>query len=191
MKEKGEQTVGVKLWFDWTVNRLKNTETDHYLGEFTKDDMILVITKRGTYYLAPPDLNHHFPEDIKVIEKFAPEKVYNVIYYNGEQKAFYLKRFVFEPVSSETSFISNADSYLVDLTPGEKLLITIQYRKDKKVKEQVIDAQEFLKVKSIAARGKKLTDGELLKVKFAHFQQERQDTNEPKTLFDQNVEDEN
>ncbi len=191
MKEKGEQTVGVKLWFDWQVMRLKNTETDYYLGEFTKDDTILVITKRGTYYLAPADLNHHFPEDIIVIEKYDPQKVYNVVYYNGEQKAFYLKRFTFEPASSETTFLSNGDSYLVDLAPGQRVIITYKYRsKDRKTKEQVIDAEEFLKVKSISARGKKLTDNKVLKVEFVEVQEQTPDQAEDhdeKSLFDDQV----
>ena len=193
MKERGQQTVGVKLWFDWQVMRLKNTETDYYLGEFTNDDTILVVTKRGTYYMAPADLSHHFPEDIKIIEKYDPQKVYNVVYYNAEQNAFYLKRFVFEPVSSETSFLSNGDSYLVDMQPGHKVIITFTYRtKDRKTKEQVIDADEFLKVKSISARGKKLTDSKLLKVDFVQVQQDEQadDQTGDKSLFDQEGETE-
>ncbi len=188
MKERGEQTVGMKLWFDWQVNRLKNTETDCYLGEFTKDDTILVVTKRGTYYMAPADLNHHFPEDIKIIEKFDPRKVYNVVYYNAQQKAFYLKRFVFEPATAETSFVSDDGSYLVDMTEGKRILITFKYRtKDRKTKEQVIDTEEFLKVKSIAARGKKLTNDKLVKVDFVQVEEEKdeeQDDTEQKSLFD-------
>ncbi len=187
IKEKGEQTLGVKLWFDWQVKRLKNTETDHYLGEFTDDDSILVITQRGTYYLAPPDLNHHFPDDIIRIEKYDPQKIYNVVYYNGEQKAYYLKRFTFEPTASEDSFLSNEGSFLVDMISGEKVLITVKYKgKDRKLHDQVIDADEFIKVKSVAARGKKITDRKIKEVDFTVVEEPEQaasDTEEDISLF--------
>ncbi len=168
LKNKGQQTIGVKLWFDSTVNRLKNVEADIYLGEFTDDDRILVITKRGTYYLAPPDLNHHFPDDISHIEKYDPKKVYNVVYYNAEQGYFYLKRFTFEPSDSEVSFIGDhANSFVFGMEPGEKVLIKIIFGgKDKNREPEIIDAGEFIKVKSLAARGKRLTTKKVAKVEF-------------------------
>ena len=179
IKERGEQTIGMKLWFDWTVKRLKTSQADYFLGEFVNEDLILVITKRGSYYLASVNLNHHFPDDIMIIEKYNPNKVYNVVYYNGEQKAFYLKRFKFEQIRTETSFISNEDSYLLKLSSGDKLIIRYKYQtKDGKKREQVIDAEEFLKVKSLSARGKKLTEYKLIDIQFVVLEDGAEEKNE-------------
>ncbi len=168
LKDVGKQTIGVKYWFDPTVKRLKNTEAEQYLGEFTDDDRLLVVTRRGTYYLTQPDLNHHFPDDLLFVEKYDPEKVYNVVYYNGEQGYYYLKRFKFEPVSSQAWFIGeHPKSFLLAIHPGEKVLIKVIFGgKDRKRTPEIIDAEEFLKVKSVNARGKRLTTKKVAKVEF-------------------------
>ena len=168
MKEKGEQTVGVKYWFDWEVLRLKNTQTDTFLGEFTDDDRLLVVTKRGTYYLLQPDVNHHFPDDLLLVEKYDPDKVFNAVYFNAEQHYFYLKRFTFEPVSEEKSFIGDhPKSFLLDMIGVEKPLIEITFGgRDKKRPKEIVDADEHIKVKSISARGKRLTQYKVESVKF-------------------------
>jgi topoisomerase-4 subunit A len=188
LKDKGEQTVGVKLWFDWTVKRLKNSEADQYLGEFTENDRILVITKRGTYYLAPPDLSHHFPDDVLKLEKFDPEQIYNVVYFNAEQGYYYFKRFKFEPSETQVSFIGeHPNSFLLDIAPGDKVLVKVIFGgKDKKREPEVIDAQEFIKVKSVAARGKRLTTRKVAAVEFIIVEPEEQtDEQKEQTLYQQ------
>ncbi len=184
LKHVGEQTIGVKLWFDWTVKRLKNTETDTYLGEFTDDDKILVITKRGTYYLAPPDLNHHFPDDLLIVKKFNPEEVFNVVYFNGEQNYYYLKRFKFDSTQQELSFIGeHPKSFLLDMIVGEKVLIKVIFGgRDKDKEPEIIDAQEFLKVKSMQARGKRLTTKKVSKVEFILPEPEIKTQEQPKEI---------
>ena len=52
LKEKGHSTLGGrKIWFDEDVLRLNADKRGKYLGEFSSDDKILVLYKRGDYQL--------------------------------------------------------------------------------------------------------------------------------------------
>ena len=51
MKEKGESTLGIKVWFDPITQRLKDKETGIYIDEFFDDEKILVVLEDGHYYL--------------------------------------------------------------------------------------------------------------------------------------------
>ena len=169
MREKGDSTLGgLKVWFDNETYRLKNEETNKYIGEFFEDDKILVIRETGQYRTTSFEPSNHYKRDLITIEKFNPEKIFNALYFNAEQKYFYLKRYTFEDTESEQNFIDeNEKSYLLEITDYENPLIEIKYKgKDKKRKPDIIIAEEFLKVKSINARGKRLTTFETKSLKF-------------------------
>ena len=52
LKEKGVSTLGGRdIWFDHDVLRLNTEKRGEYLGEFEGEDRILVVTKKGDYYL--------------------------------------------------------------------------------------------------------------------------------------------
>ena len=97
LKEKGLSTLGGrKIWFDDAVFRLNVDGRGPFLGEFSADDKILVITKNGFFRIAGFDLSNHFEDNILIIEKFRPGKVYSVIYWDAEQKFYYVKRFTID-----------------------------------------------------------------------------------------------
>ena len=179
MREKGDSTLGgLKVWFDNETYRLKNEQTDKYIGEFFEDDKILVIRETGDYRITSFEGSNHYKRDLITIEKFDSEKIFNVIYFNAEQNYFYLKRYVFEDTEFEQKFIDeNEKSYLVEITDYENPLIEIKFKgKDKKRKPDIIIAEEFLKVKSINARGKRLTTYETKSLKFIIPENENSDT---------------
>ena len=94
LKEKGLSTLGGrKIWFDDAVFRLNVDGRGMFLGEFSADDKILVITKNGYFRTTGFDLSNHFEDNILIIEKFRTGKVYSVIYWDAEQKFYYVKRF--------------------------------------------------------------------------------------------------
>ena len=69
LKEKGVSTLGGrKIWFDDSVNRLNADGRGVYLGEFSADDKILVITKDGHFRVSNFDLSNHFEDNLLVIE---------------------------------------------------------------------------------------------------------------------------
>jgi topoisomerase-4 subunit A len=69
------------------------------------------------YELTSFDLNNHFDDKMQMIEKYNPEKVYTVVYFEGKSKNYMVKRFMFENtvIGKQTSFISEE--------PGSKLIL--------------------------------------------------------------------
>ena len=97
LKEKGVSTLGGrKVWFDPDVIRLNYEGNGNYLGEFQGEDMILVVTKSGEYYICNFDLSNHFPNDILRVEKFDENKVWSAALFDADQGYVYLKRFTFD-----------------------------------------------------------------------------------------------
>lgn len=161
LKERGVSTLGGrKIWFDEDVNRLNADNRGRYLGEFSADDKILVITKSGTFRLTNFDLANHYEDDILVLEKFDKSKVYSAIYFEGELNYYYVKRFTIEPGEKPVSFINgHQDSRLVSLTEVEYPRFEIEFGgKNKNREPEIIEVAEFIGIKSYKAKGKRLTN---------------------------------
>jgi topoisomerase IV subunit A len=161
LKEKGLSTLGGrKIWFDDSVFRLNVDGRGNYLGEFSADDKILVITKNGFFRLTGFDLSNHFEENILVIEKFRPGKVYSSIYWDAEQNFYYVKRFMIEESEKPLCFIDeHPESRLVSITEVEYPRFEIHFGgKHKNRDAEIIEAAEFIGVKSYKAKGKRLTN---------------------------------
>jgi topoisomerase-4 subunit A len=160
LKEKGMSTLGGrKIWFDDAVFRLNVDGRGNYLGEFGGEDKIQVIAKNGFFRHTGFDLSNHFEENILVIEKFRPGKVYSVVYWDAEQKFYYLKRFIIEESEKPQCFINeHPESKLVSITEVEYPRFEIQFGgKHKNRDNEIIEVSEFIGVKSYKAKGKRLT----------------------------------
>ena len=167
LKEKGTPTLGgKKIWFDHGVLRLNTDGNGEYLGEFGGDDKIAVITNRGTVKFTSYDLTNHYEDEIRVIEKYNPDKVFSVIYFDADQGYFYAKRFRLEYTTKETSLIGeNKDSYLLHLFEDTYPRVKIEFGgKNKRKEDQQVHIHEFIGEKSYKARGKRLTQAELKKI---------------------------
>ncbi len=160
LKEKGLSTLGGrKIWFDDAVLRLNVDGRGLYLGEFSADDKIQVITKDGYFRITGFDLSNHFEENILLIEKYRPGKVYSVIYWDQEQQFYYLKRFTTEESEKPLCFISeDPGSRLISVTEVEYPRFEIRFGGKHKAREnEIIEVAEFIGVKSYKAKGKRLT----------------------------------
>jgi topoisomerase-4 subunit A len=161
LKEKGLSTLGGrKIWFDDAVLRLNVDCRGTFLGEFSADDKILVITKGGFFRTTGFDLSNHFEENLLIIEKFREEKVYSAIYWDAEQEYYYVKRFMIEESERAQCFINeDPGSKLISLTEVEYPRFEIKFGgKHKERKNEIIEVAEFIGVKSYKARGKRLTN---------------------------------
>ncbi|HBS87357.1 MAG: DNA topoisomerase IV [Bacteroidetes bacterium GWF2_38_335] len=177
LKEQGVSTLGGRqIWFDWDVLRLNADDRGDYIGEFNADDRILVITKSGKYRLSSFDLSNHYEDDLMLLRKYDPKKIISAVFFDGEQKFHYLKRFQFEPTDKLVSFIGDQpESYLVDFSEDKYPMLEIIFGgKHKTRPNEIIDVEEFIGVKSYKARGKRLTTFELKEVMW----------NDPKKLDD-------
>ena len=168
MKEKGESTLGgIKVWFDRDVLRLNYDGRGDFLGEFSGGDRVLVVTRKGTFYLSSFDPANHYEDIILLIEKFHPNKVFSAVYFDAEQEYYYVKRFTVEPTDKPLSFISeHPDSKLVSLMEVEYPRLEIEFGGKNKTREpEIIEVAEFIGVKSYRAKGKRLTTHMVLNIK--------------------------
>lgn len=164
MKEKGISTLGGrKIWFDEDVMRLNVDARGIFLGEFTGEDKILVITRSGHFRTTNFDLSSHFEDDVQVIEKFREAKIWSAAYYDAEQKYYYLKRFHIESSSKAIRFIGeHPDSKLIRITEVEYPRLELKFGgKNKDRNSEIIEVAEFIGIKSYKAKGKRLSNYEV------------------------------
>jgi topoisomerase IV subunit A len=169
LKEEGVSTLGGrKIWFDEEVFRLNADERGKYIGEFVGDDRIVVITKDGNCRLTNFDLSNHYEDNIAIIQKYNPETVFSAIHFDAEQGFYYLKRFQIEDFVKEQSFIAEVQgSFLVDVVDDEFPQVKIVFGGKHESREaELIDAEEFIAIKGLKARGKRLTTFEVGIVSF-------------------------
>lgn len=167
LKEKGASTLGGrKRWFDEEVRRLNADGKGTFLGEFNDDEKILVVTRAGKFRLSSFDLQNHFEDDVFKVERFNPKKVFATVYYDADQKYYYVKRFTFDKVDELESFIGdNPKSKLITFTELEYPRLEIKFGgKNKGRDPEIIEVAEFINVKRFKARGKRLTKYQVAKV---------------------------
>jgi topoisomerase-4 subunit A len=161
LKEKGVSTLGaIDIYFDDTVQRLNTDKRGTFLGSFGSTDKILTITESGYYRLTGFDLSTHFDEDMVLIEKYNPSKVVSAIYFEGESKTYFVKRFMIEPTDKKVLFISESQGSRIEIVTTEKLpVVEVKYSKvkDKEVPNEKIDLTQFIEVKGLKAKGNKLS----------------------------------
>lgn len=164
LKEKGVSTLGGReVWFDPDVLRLNYDGRGESLGEFNSNDRILVVLKSGEYYTSTFDAGNHYEDNILRIEKYREGLVWTAVLYDAEQGYPYVKRFVFEPVAKKQSFIGeNTDSKLYLLSDAKFPRIKVTFAGADAFREPlVIDAEEYIGVKSYKAKGKRVTTFEV------------------------------
>ncbi|MCT4636766.1 MAG: DNA gyrase/topoisomerase IV subunit A [Bacteroidales bacterium] len=164
LKDKGVSTLGGrKVWFDETVMRLNVDGRGKFLGEFQGDDKILITTKDGKYRLSNFDLSNHFEDNIDTFIKFDEGKGYAAIFFDADQNYYYLKRFTFDKQSKLTSFIGdNSKSRLFKLFEDAGSQVIIKFGGENEGREnELVVVESFIGVKSLKARGKRLTTFEI------------------------------
>ncbi|MDD2635013.1 MAG: DNA gyrase/topoisomerase IV subunit A [Bacteroidales bacterium] len=169
LKEEGISTLGGrKIWFDEEVLRLNADGRGRFIGEFSGEDKILIITKDGVCRLTNFDLSNHYEENINIIEKYNPDKIFTAIHYDSEQEFFYLKRFNVDEATKELMFIGETEgSYLMDISDHDYPQVKLVFGgKHKDREDEVIDAEEFIAIKGIKARGKRITTFETKEILF-------------------------
>ncbi len=160
LKERGTSTLGGQdIWYDEDVRRLNADGRGVLLGEFKGDDRLIVWTSKNQYYITGYDLAQHFPDETVRVEKYVPERLYALCYYDSEQKYYYLKRFMAEASERMQFFLDEegqADFVSITGAAGAKLRITYKGAHASRPAEE-IDVDEFVGVKSHRAKGKRLT----------------------------------
>ncbi len=169
-REEGVSTLAARdIWYDDTVRRLNTGERGTYLGAFKGDDKIITILSTGEFKLTTYDLQTHFDDSMVHIEKFDPRKILTVVYLDGQQKLYYVKRF---GIDAETT-VNNKYLFIPDTKGSKVILFSLDYlprlemeivKRDGNEMEVVLLA-DFIGVKSYKAKGKRLSNKEVRKVK--------------------------
>lgn len=165
---KGVSTLGGrKIWFDEDVRRLNTDERGRYLGEFSGEERILVVNKNGTYSTTDFDLSNHYEDDYLILEKYNPDKIWSVVFFDAEQQFYYLKRFRFENSVKKLSFIGDTEGSRLTGISGEPYprFEILFGGKHATRPAEVIEAEPFIAEKSYKARGKRLTTLEVKKIR--------------------------
>tara|TARA_B110000090_G_scaffold209925_1_gene268781 strand:- start:25176 stop:27785 length:2610 start_codon:yes stop_codon:yes gene_type:complete len=168
LKSEGISTLSArKIWFDDNVNRINIDSRGKLLGEFAANDKILTINQKGISELKGFEITSHFDDDMIVIEKFDLQKPITAIYFDGNKKMFFVKRFLLENVSNKFLFISDhKDSYLEFLSTDWRPQIEIIYTKEKGKdrKKDIIDLEKFINIKGAKSIGNKLTSSKIKEI---------------------------
>ena len=171
-REEGISTLGARnIWYDDTVRRLNSDERGLFIGAFKGDDRIISIMDTGDLKLTGYDLSTHFEDNMIEVALFDPDSIITAVYYDGEQKLYYVKRFQIAdntPLNKIINFIgeekgSKLITYSFDHLP--RLQFEIKKSGSSQTEVEVIPLADFISVKSYKAKGKRLSVHELRKLK--------------------------
>jgi topoisomerase-4 subunit A len=162
-KEIGGSTLDSKeIWFDDSVKRINDEGRGNSLGQFKGEDKILTIYKSGNYRLTGFDVSTHFEDDVIHIEKWIPAKPISAVYFDGEKKKHFVKRFLCESASDKpVLFISETPGSRLELASTLKSPV-VQVQIDRKEKDTgtyasiAVDLSEFIDIKGQKAVGNQL-----------------------------------
>lgn len=156
LKNEGSSTLGArKVWFDESVRRINGEGRGRLLGAFGPNDRLLVVVESGAYELLKPEMSVHFPDDMVFLDKWHRNRALTVVHVDGEKNAVYVKRFVAESSSKTMVFIGEEE--------GSKMLLFTDHGapiiqcKAKDLGEQRFNLVDFIAVKGVKARGKRLS----------------------------------
>lgn len=168
-RQEGISTLGSRsMWYDDTVKRLNTDERGIILGEFLGTDRILTMMQSGCFRLTSFDLSTHFDEDMIRIEKYDPEKIYTVVYEEGKTGIYFIKRFMVEPTERKIDFIGEEEKNKLilltdDLYPHLEIYFDMKQKARGADKEDIL-VNDFIGVKGVKAKGKRLTSYAIKKI---------------------------
>ncbi len=171
-REEGISTLGARdIWYDETVRRLNTDERGEHLGAFKGDDKILTVLSSGEFKLSGFDLSTHFDDNMLQITKLNPDNIFTAVYFDGDIQKYYVKRFQIsdETINKKYLFISSCkgsklEAFSLDYLP--QLEVEIKSKSNNEIEFEVIPIADFIGLKTYRAKGKRLSNKELKKLRF-------------------------
>ena len=168
LKSHGHSTLGGrKVWFDPDVNRINYEERGRLLGEFNDGDSILVVLDNNEFYITDFDQNNHYEDNIRIIEKWRPDKVWTAVLFDADNSGYaYIKRFQMEAMRKHQNFLGdNPDNRLLLLTDTVYPRIRVTFGGVDAARAPMdIDVDSFIAVKGFKAKGKRIATWQVDKV---------------------------
>ena len=158
---KGVSTLGARvLYFDAPSGIISTQKKGDCIGEFGEKDKILIVKENGTarvHDMADPIL---IGTGIKYIHKFDPTQVFTILYFEGSNFNYMVKRFNLEgcPMTTEFSLITDhKDSQMVEFFATDDARQLMEYQVGREVQKEELDLTEVADVKGYKALGNKFT----------------------------------
>ena len=158
---KGVSTLGARvLYFDALAGIISTQKKGDRIGEFGEKDKILIVKENGTarvHDMADPIL---VGTGIKYIHKFDPEQVFTVLYFEGGNFNYMVKRFNLEgcPMTTEFSLVSDhKDTQMIEFFATDDARELMEYQVGREVQKEELDLTEVAEVKGYKALGSKFT----------------------------------
>ena len=187
LKEAGQSTLGDReVWFDPDILRINYEKHGRSLGLFGGEDRILVIMQSGEFYTTSTEASNHYDEGILRIEKYDKDKVWTAVLDDADQGHPYVKRFTLEDSTRKQSFIgSHAESRLLLLSDEPCPRFEVKMGGDDAHREPfVIDAEEFIGVKTFKAKGRRVTNWQVDAITEVEPREPAPTANEPQPADD-------
>lgn len=161
LKEHGVSTLGDReVWFDPDILRLNYEGHGRSLGKFGGDDRVLVIMRNGDFYTTTSDASNHYDEGILLIEKYDRSRVWTAVVNDADKGYLYLKRFTLDDSNRKQTMLGgNPDSALLLLSCEKHPRFEVTFGGSDDFRPALtIDAEEFIGVKSVKAKGKRISN---------------------------------
>jgi topoisomerase-4 subunit A len=127
----------------------------------------LALMQSGMYKLYEPDPSTHFDEDLIQLGFFDQRQPVSAIYFDGESKEYMVKRFLIETTDKKTLFISEHPNSRLEFVSTDTFpRVQLEFGKMGKFERnaQEILLEEFIAVKGLKAKGKRLSTHEPKKI---------------------------
>ena len=158
---KGVSTLGARvLYFDAPSGLISTQKRGERIGEFGDKDKILIVKENGTarvHDMADPIL---VGSGVKYVHKYDPAQVFTILYFEGGNFNYMVKRFNLEgcPTTTEFSLVSDhKDTQMVEFFATEDARELMEYQVGREVQKEELDLTEVADVKSYKALGSKFT----------------------------------
>ncbi|WP_341225870.1 DNA gyrase/topoisomerase IV subunit A [uncultured Arcticibacterium sp.] len=163
LKSAGKSTLGgVDIWYTPNLGRLNRDEHGEYIGNFEAEDKVLVLYKTGEYELTNFELtNHYDARSVMLITKLEEEGIVTAIYYDGDSRIYYIKRFQIETTTMDKKFAFLTEhnrTELLGISYDDLPRAELKVKKDRKSNIEKIEfkLEELVGVKGWKALGNKL-----------------------------------
>lgn len=157
----GGSTLGGRpVWFDMDVKRINYDRQGDYLGEFMGDDRVLVILDNYDYYITTFDENNHYEDNVMRVEKYDPQKIWTLVMKDWETDAYNLKRSLLDAKPAKQNMLGEPKRFSMNLlTDTQYPRFRFTFGKLDEFREPLeIDADEFIPIRSVATKGKKVSN---------------------------------
>ncbi len=171
--ESGKSTLGgIDIYADLASGKLNTKGNGVALGSFNSGDFVVAFFKDGSYTMTDFErTNYYPPEELVHIERFDNQSIVSCVYYNGEKKAHFVKRFEIATtvLDQRFKFISEVKGSKLEVMstlkdPILEYKITKGTGKKKSVEQDQLWINKFIEVKGWKSLGNRLN-----KNKTSHF----------------------